>query len=195
MTNLGGMTISGLGGLGLFIIAMFAKNGIGRYDRLLLQNISSSLIMHTLNFLNPRIRDEMMEDGGKLIEGVTSLDFDKIKSSLLFAGKEEKEKSNKELLKQVINMDKLPRAYSAAKDPLNLKSKVGDLRMLGTNSTTTAPMTRADIEAKFRERNQLSSPLDHASDPYNIRRPNDPYNSILDEMDDQYGHILDSTLF
>ena len=197
MTNLGGMTVSGLGGLGLFIISMFTKNGLGRYDRLLLQNISSSLIMHTLNFLNPRIRDEMMEDGGKLIEGITSLDFDKIKSSLLFAGKEEKdkEKSNKELLKQVIDMDKLPRAYASATDPLNLKSSVNDLRMLGTSSTTTAPMTRGQIESRFRERNQLSSPLDHVTDPYSIRRPHEPYDSMIDSMDDQYGYILDSSIF
>lgn len=191
MTNFGSIFTSALGGLGLFAISLFAKNAIGHYDKLLIQNISASLLLHTLNFLNPRIREEMITDGGKMFEGVTSMNFDKVKEALLY-GHHKDEKSNKELMGEIIDMNKLHKSYAGE---LNIKSSVPDLRMLGANQTTTAPLTRGDIEAKFHSRSQLRSPLEHAYNRRNQMRPPEPDLTMLDQMEDSYGHILDSDLF
>jgi FAD-linked sulfhydryl oxidase len=94
MTNFGSLASSILSSLGLVAVSIFAKNSLSHYDKLLVQNTAASMIFHTLNFLNPRIKDEIVPDGQKFLEGVTSMNVEKIKESLLYNNAEHTKKNN-----------------------------------------------------------------------------------------------------
>lgn len=99
LTNAGSMLTTLLSSLTLIGVSVLAKNSIASYDRLFIQNIAGSLLFHTINFLNPRSKDDLMPDLKKLFEGLTKMDVDKIKESLLFSSKDEKSGSSKHATK------------------------------------------------------------------------------------------------
>lgn len=123
LTNAGSLLTSLLSSLSLIGISVVAKNNIANYDKLFIQNVAASLLFHTMNFLNPRIKDDVIPDLKKLFEGVMSLDTDKIKEALLFGDKDSspKEGSTKHLLE-------LMNAKNGAIDMKKLKDNPRDLR-------------------------------------------------------------------
>jgi hypothetical protein len=62
--------------------------------------------MHVLNFFNPRLKEEVMGDLGKLYEGISKMNFDKMKEALVYASKEQTaslEKDRREIHKLLAN--------------------------------------------------------------------------------------------
>ena len=99
MTNFGSLASTVLSSLGMIAVSIFAKNSLSHYDKLFIQNTAASMLFHSLNFLNPRIRDEIMPEGQKFIEGVTAMDVEKIKESLLYdSATNNKKNVNQEML-------------------------------------------------------------------------------------------------
>lgn len=101
LTNAGSMLTSLLASLSLVGISIAAKNNIANYDRLFIQNIAGSLLFHTMNFMNPRIKGDVLPDLKKLGEGLMKMDTAKIKEALLYGDKNSENNSD---AKQLIRM-------------------------------------------------------------------------------------------
>ena len=202
LTNFGSLLTTFTSSLGLIGISVFAKGSLSHYDRLLVQNTAASLLFHTLNFINPRIRDDVLPSLNKFIEGVTTMNFDKIKDAVLYGHKSaesEMEKSTGELLEMIdhaegkIDMDKLGRHPSAmsARDIQNVSAGgvlgggyAPDLRTtggIGFNGTGGA-ITKDDLAAMFNSRGGSRG-------SYGVSNPN---YSALQSTDNKFGYILNS---
>jgi hypothetical protein len=104
LTNAGSMLTSLITSMSLVGISIAAKNNIANYDRLFIQNVAGSLLFHTMNFMNPRIKGDVLPDLKKLLEGLLKMDVPKIKEALLFGDKNSENNSDaKHLIEMMDN--------------------------------------------------------------------------------------------
>lgn len=94
LTNFGSLASISLSSVLLFGVSVFAKNNLSYYDRLFLQNLTASLFFHAINYVNPRTKDEIIPMAKQFFEGLTSMDVEKMKKSLLYDGKNTNEKKS-----------------------------------------------------------------------------------------------------
>lgn len=87
LTNFGSLLSISLGSVLLFAVSVLAKNNLSYYDRLFLQNTIASILFHTINYVNPRTKDEIIPMATQFFEGLTTMDVEKMKKSLLYDGK------------------------------------------------------------------------------------------------------------
>lgn len=148
LSNAGGLLTTLISSLGLLGVSIFARNSLSHYDRLFVQNTAASMLFHSLNFLNPRIKDELIPDLQKLSEGVMAMNVDKIKDALLFGHKSEgaiTDEKTKELIEQIeakngkIDMKKLLEGHNDI--PGDLRSILGKGKQKGSGS-----ISRNDID-------------------------------------------------
>ncbi len=200
MTNFGSLLTTFTTSLGLIGVSVFGKGALSHYDRLLVQNMAASLLFHSLNFINPRIREDLMPSMNRFIEGVTTMNFDKIKDAILYGSNTDAEKNNDELMDMLnskdgkVNMDKLmanPHMLAnalAARDLQNASQFGGgnvpaDLRTIGGN-TMGGAVTKDDLEKLFQSRRP-------ATRSTGVSNPN---YSVLESVDNKFGYILDNAL-
>jgi hypothetical protein len=171
LTNAGSMMTSLLASVSLIGISVFAKNSIANYDRLFIQNVAGSLLFHTMNFMNPRIKGDVLPDLKKLFEGLISMDVPKIKEALLFGEKTQGEGQD---AKHLIDMMNTKHGLVDMK-----KMKGGGMRDL--RSTTGnglgsggGSLTRDEIESMIEGEVTPSSNFDTYSD---VRKK---YDYVLD---------------
>lgn len=198
LTNFGSLLTTFTTSLGLIGVSVFAKGALSHYDRLLVQNMAASLLFHSLNFINPRIREDLMPSLNHFIEGVTTMNFDKIKAALLYGADNSVEKEGDELMDMLnsrdgkVNMDKLmanPHMLAnalAARDLQNASqyNTPMDLRTSGMSSTPGGAVTKDDLEKLFQSRRPLSRGTGVSNPNY----------SVLESVDNRYGYILDNAL-
>jgi hypothetical protein len=170
LTNFGSLLTTLVSSLSLLGISVFAKNSLSHYDRMFIQNVTASLLFHNLNFINPRIKDEVVPHAQTFFEGVTSMNFDKVKEALLYGHKSESsaaDKSAQELLEMLetkngkIDMSKL-----------DLRTKHGGSGSSGSLST-----------------NELEKMLGGKSST-----PSNTNYSVLGQSQDKFSYILDNNL-
>lgn len=198
LTNFGSLLTTFTTSLGLIGVSVFGKGALSHYDRLLVQNMAASLLFHSLNFINPRIREDLMPSMNHFIEGVTTMNLDKIKQALLY-GADNGDKESDELMDMLnardgkVNMDKLmanPHMLAnalAARDLQNASqyNVPMDLRTnSGMSSTPSGAVTKDDLEKLFQSRRPLSRGTTVSNPNY----------SVLESVDNKYGYILDNAL-
>lgn len=141
LSSAGGLLTTLVTSVGLLGVSILARNGLSHYDRLFVQNTAASMLFHSLNFLNPRIKDELIPDLQKLAEGVMSMNVDKIKDALLFGHKSDEaisDERTKELIEQIeakngkIDMKKLLEGHGNT--PADLRSIAGKGKSKGSGS-------------------------------------------------------------
>lgn len=98
LTNFGSLFSTFVGGVGLLGVSIFAKNNLGHYDKLFLQNLTASMLFHTLNFINPRIKDEVLPSATEFFDGLMTMNFEKVKHAMLYNYKGGNGDSPEELL-------------------------------------------------------------------------------------------------
>jgi hypothetical protein len=171
LTNFGSLLTTLLSSISLLGISVFAKNSMSHYDRMFIQNVTASLLFHNLNFINPRIKDEVVPHAQTFFEGVTSMNFDKVKEALLYGHKSESsaaDKSAQELLEMLetkngkIDMSKL-----------DLRTKHGGSGSSGSLST-----------------NELEKMLGGGKSS----TPSNTNYSVLGQSQDKFSYILDNNL-
>ena len=210
LTNFGSLLTTIVSGLGLFGVSVLAKNSISHYDRIFIQNVVASLLFHSLNFINPRIKDEVIPSAQKFFEGITTLNFEKIKGAMLF-NYENPEVQPGELMQMmaegaVVDMDRLkvPKmsymagpghsfAASSIRDMQSASQSQFDQRLgnMGSVGNGVAP-SKETLERMYHNRaqNNMSSIKD-----YTIQRSASPAQwSLINQMNDKYDYILDNSL-
>jgi hypothetical protein len=180
LTNAGSLLTSLISSLSLIGVSVVAKNNIANYDRLFIQNVAASLLFHTMNFLNPRIKDDVIPDLKKLVEGVMAMDTDKIKEALLFGDKESSDgggNSNTRHLMELMN------ARNGTIDMKRLKDNPRDLRATHGNGLggSGGSLTTDEFE------NMMSN-----GGPVSGGTPTN-YNTLAD-VHRKYDYILDNDL-
>lgn len=178
LTNAGSMLATLLSSITLMGISVFAKNSIANYDRLFIQNIAGSFLFHTLNFLNPRAKDDLMPDLKKLFEGATKGDIAKVKEAILYKNKEESnavDKSAQKLLDQI-------KSKKGLIDMKKLAANHKDLRSIAAHGygSTGGTLTRDEFDSLI-DNDDLAL---ISGDGVNLE-------NIVDN-DDQFGAILGS---
>jgi len=212
-TSFGSLFTTVLSSLGLLGVSLFAKNNLSHYDRLFLQNTTASMLFHSLNFINPRLSQEVIPAAQQFVEGLMTMNFDKIKEAFLFGHKSEeseKAKSAQELLEMLetggvvngkVDMDRLakmgPHAFSA-RDIQNASQPSGtlggiasggfapDLRTTGGYGFkgTAGALTKDDIERMFNEKARYNVSNNHTNPNY----------GVLGAVEDKYGYILNNEI-
>lgn len=222
LTNFGSMFTTVLSSLGLLGVSIFAKNNLGHYDKLFVQNVTASLLFHTMNFINPRIKDEIIPSGTEFIEGLMAMDFEKIKKSLLY--NYEGENSTQDLMAMLkngkmkgkdglIDMEKLkiPKSSvlggaaassfqaSTIRDIQNssqrgFDSRLGGVGNLGGGASNSGVLNKNDIERMFNQRRSSRLMSDYTYNK-NLFSGYTPDFGILDDTNDEFAYILDNNLF
>lgn len=224
LTNFGSMATTFLTSVSLLGISVFAKNNISHYDKLFMQNTIASLLFHTMNFINPRIKDEILPSGTEFIEGLMAMDFEKIKKSLIY--NYEAENSTDDLMAMLkhrgkggskggglIDMEKLkvPKASllgggaassfqaSTIRDlqsasQRGFDSRLGGVGSLGGGASNTGVLNKNDIERMFNSRRSSRLMSDYTYNK-NLFGSTTPDFGMLDDVNDEYGYIIDNNLF
>lgn len=197
-TNFGSLLTTLLSSISLVGISVFAKNSLSHYDRLFLQNTTGSMFFHALNFINPRIRDEVLPSATRFFEGITTMNFEKVKEAILY-GHDSVGKGPDELMDMIraqdgiVDMGKLERGYSAR--DLQNASQIGrmgmaapppDLRTVGGSGFggSGGAITKDEINRMFDERRQQS----------NYKKGASPNYDVLGAAEDRFSYILDNNL-
>lgn len=178
LTNTGSMITTLSSSLILIAVSIFAKNSIANYDRLFMQNVAGSLLFHTVNFLNPRAKDELIPDLKKLMAGAMKGDMAKVKESLLYKSKEENSAADKHAA-HLLNLIKSKKGII---DMKALSANHKDLRSGGAHGmgSTGGTLTRQEYDSMMEED---GGPM--LGDDTN-------YDSIMD-ADSEYGYMLSNT--
>jgi hypothetical protein len=96
LTNFGSLLSISLASVSLFTVSVLAKNNLSYYDRLFLQNTIASIFFHAINYVNPRTKDEIIPMAQQFVEGLMSMDIEKMKKSLLYDNKNSSSGSGKD---------------------------------------------------------------------------------------------------
>jgi hypothetical protein len=217
LTNFGSLAAVFTTSVSLFGISVVAKSNMSRYDRLFVQNVVASLLFHCLNYINPRIKDEVIPQGLKFIEGLTSMNLEKIKSAVLYNYQSPEDISNNQLMAMakgqagVVDMEKLTKvpktsfmagpghsfASSTVRDMQNAGQASYDQRYGGINGMGgmgSGTMTSKDDLARMysqRGSGTSSSIRDYTMNNLGLNQPN--YNR-LGQIEDNFSFILDNNL-
>ncbi len=216
LTNFGSLLTTMIGGLGLFGVSILAKNSLSHYDRLFMQNVVASLLFHSLNFINPRIKDEVLPAAQRFVEGVTTMNFEKVKGAVLYNYDNSNSTASPEELMAmmeagaIVDMDRLkvPKmsymggpghsfASSSVREAQNASQGAFDSRLSGVNpmgsgiGNSVSP-TKDVLERMYNERSKYNS---GSMNDFTFRRTmGNPDMGMLGSVDDKYSYILDNNI-
>lgn len=214
LTNFGSLLTTVLGGLGLFGVSVLAKNSISHYDRLFIQNVVASLLFHSLNFINPRIKDEVLPAAQRFVEGLTTMNFEKVKGAVLYNYDNAGQATPEELMAMmeagaVVDMDRLrvPKvsymggpghsfSASSIRDMQNASQGMFDSRLSGVGPTGSigngVSPSKDVLERMYNDRSKYNT---SSINDYTFRKTmGSPNMGLLDSADQRFAYILDNDI-